>query len=380
MARPATDGAVQAVVHAINDLGLRLLGRLSDEAAEENVLLSPWSVALALAVVYNGAAGATARAMADTLGMAGLDLGDANRAFERLRRELSALGRQVELAEALSLWVDERHTLKRDYVLRVSAAYDAEVRNARFVDRRTVAAANAWVGERTGGRIPTLLGEGDLGPDAVLVMLSAVAFRGVWTVRFDPEQTGAGYWYPTTGARFPVAMMSQTGRYRYGRTDRVQAVSLPYADGRVRMYVLRPHDSVPLRTVRQELTARRWSEWTAQLREADGSIRIPRCTLRHDAELSGTLQALGMSAAFGSDADFRSIMDGAGQLSAVHHSTCVEVHEEGTEATAATSAVMIRSLRPAGFTLEIDRPFFFAIQDDQSRLLLFAGLVERPDG
>jgi serine protease inhibitor len=380
MARPAADGAVRAVVRAVNGVGLRLLGRLSDEAAEENVLVSPWSAALALALAYNGAAGATALAMAETLGLTALDLGDVNRAFERLRGQLSTLGPRVELAEAVSLWVDERHTLQRDFVLRASAAYDAEVRNARFADPRTVAAINAWAGERTGGRIPSLLGEGELGPDAVLVVLSAVAFRGVWTVRFDPGRTGEGSWRPTTGARIPVAMMSQTGRYRYRRTDRFQAVSLPYADGRVSMYVLRPHDGLPLRTFRRELSARRWSEWTAQLRESDGAISVPRCTLRHDAELSRPLQALGMSAAFGGGADFRAIMDGVGRLSAVHHSTCVELHEEGTEATAATAAVMTRSLRPAGFRLEVDRPFFFAIQDNQSRLLLFAGLVERPDG
>src|ERR1700744_2569186 len=57
---------------AINDFGLRLLQVLEDEKPGGNAVISPVSVALALAMTSNGSQGETHLAMATVLGITGL--------------------------------------------------------------------------------------------------------------------------------------------------------------------------------------------------------------------------------------------------------------------------------------------------------------------
>ena len=66
-------------------------------------------------------------------------------------------------------------------------------------------------------------------------------------------------------------------------------------------------------------------------------------------------------------------------ISQVKHGAFVEVNEEGTEATGATAVIMVDS--SAGWESPrfiVDRPFFFAIQDDVTGAILFAGVIVEP--
>jgi serpin B len=70
-------------------------------------------------------------------------------------------------------------------------------------------------------------------------------------------------------------------------------------------------------------------------------------------------------------------------LWAVIHKAFVDVNEEGTEAAAATGAVMkaralIRVQEPAIF--RADHPFVFMIRDNRSGSILFVGRVTNPLG
>ncbi len=88
-----------------------------------------------------------------------------------------------------------------------------------------------------------------------------------------------------------------------------------------------------------------------------------------------------MEIAFSGDADFSKLSDEPTAISEVRHKTFIEVNEEGTEAAAATSVAMVRTSMPVHppFQMTMDRPFFFAIRDDQTKALLFMGSVVEPN-
>jgi serpin B len=89
-----------------------------------------------------------------------------------------------------------------------------------------------------------------------------------------------------------------------------------------------------------------------------------------------------MTDAFSPNANF-SGMDGERDLciSAVVHKAFVDVDEEGTEAAAATGAVMksmavmLPRLTP---TFRADHPFVFLIRDNHSGSILFLGRLRKP--
>jgi serpin B len=178
-------------------------------------------------------------------------------------------------------------------------------------------------------------------------------------------------------------MMSQRGDYRYYETDQFQAIKLPYGKTpRLGMYLFLPKKSSSLADLETTLTAEHWQQWMTQFRMRQGSIQMPRFKLEYEVELKRALSALGMGVAFdGATANFGGISSLATKIDQVKHKTFVEVNEEGTEAAAATSiGIRATSAMPVNepFRLVVDRPFFCAIQDNQTGTILFMGAIVDP--
>lgn len=65
-------------------------------------------------------------------------------------------------------------------------------------------------------------------------------------------------------------------------------------------------------------------------------------------------------------------------LSKVVHKAFVEVNEEGTEAAAATAAIMMLRCARIPATFIADHPFLFFIRHNPSSSILFAGRYSSP--
>jgi serpin B len=115
-------------------------------------------------------------------------------------------------------------------------------------------------------------------------------------------------------------------------------------------------------------------------------ISLPRFGFEFELRLNQLLEDLGMRSAFRpppgpGTADFTGITAGPELfVTDVLHKAFVTVDEEGTEAAAATAAVLAGFSAPLDppLTLRFDRPFLFLIQDDATGAPIFAGVVENP--
>lgn len=93
--------------------------------------------------------------------------------------------------------------------------------------------------------------------------------------------------------------------------------------------------------------------------------------------------ALGIVDAFGPQADFSGVSSEPGfALGEVLHRAFVDVDEEGTEAGAATVAMMLAAAlwAPKPREVRVDRPFLFVISDRPTGSILFMGRVVDPRG
>jgi serpin B len=107
--------------------------------------------------------------------------------------------------------------------------------------------------------------------------------------------------------------------------------------------------------------------------------------LEYEASLNQLLSSLGMDRAFDADqAEFDLIYSSGDPLyiSQVNHKSFIRVDEEGTEAAAATAVMAVTGAlfpRPEKpFTMIVDRPFFFVIREEWTKMILFAGFVVEP--
>lgn len=368
------------LVDANTKFGFKLFSEVLKQDSNNNIFVSPTSVAIALSMTYNGASGATQEEMAKTLEVQGLSLGAINQANNTLKTTLENPDPDVQLSIANSLWARKGINFKRDFLQQNRDFYGAKVTELDFAKPNAPGIINNWVQENTRGKIDGIVK--DIHPDQVLFLINAIYFKGNWTKPFDKSQTVNRPFYLADGSEKQHPMMSQSGKYQYYENNTFQAVSLPYGKGRLSFYVFLPKENTSLDDFQQQLSLENWQQWVSQFHRRQGSIQLPRFKFDYEIQLNNSLKALGMENAFdASKADFSNMTSASVVINEVKHKTFVEVNEEGTEAAAATSVGMMLTsaqIPEEPFQMIVNRPFFCAIRDNQTGTILFMGSIREP--
>jgi serine protease inhibitor len=368
------------LLNANTRFGFKLFSAVTKQDAGKNVFISPSSVAIALAMAYNGANGETQQAMARTLELQGMSLQELNQANASLKSLLADPDPEVQLAIANSLWTRQGISFKPEFIQRNRQFYQAKVSELDFDNPRSVATINTWVRQNTRDKIDTIIDSID--SNDVMFLINAIYFKGNWSRKFEPQDTSLQAFHLLNNQQKKHPMMAQSGEYRYYETSQFQAVRLPYGTNqRVSLYVFLPQSSSSLADFQKNLTAENWEQWMAQFRQRQGSIQVPRFKLEYDVQLKSVLSQLGMAEAFSSRANFSGLSSVPTKIDEVKHKTFVEVNEAGTEAAAVTSiGIRATSARPIEepFRMVVDRPFLCAIRDDQTGTIVFMGAISNP--
>ncbi|MGO4786586.1 serpin family protein [Paenibacillus sp. 2KB_20] len=368
------------MVEAQNDFGLRLHQALSNspEYKNGNLIISPYSITQALALAYNGTVGDTAAEMSDVLGWKGMSVDDINEGNRQLRSLLEN-GGGVVLNVANSVWHQQGLEMKKPYLQTVKDSYRAEVKEANLMHADAMDAINQWVNDKTSGMIPSIY---DKPPGGVAVLINAIYFNGGWMDEFDPANTVEEEFTLSDGTTQKIPMMKREARYSYKEGASWQAIRIPYGDGRMHMLVILPKETSSMDELQQQL----WkdaSAWKDDFSHETIQLGLPKFKVEQTFELPDALQSLGMIQAFDRDAaDFSAMADDGEKfwIEKVKHKTVVDVSEKGTEAAAITAVMVetgaVQLTEP--IAMNVDRPFFFAIEDRDTGTWLFMGSVLRP--
>ncbi len=359
-------------------------------ASNGNLVFSPASISIALAMVYAGAAGSTASEMAATMhytlpperlhpAFDALDLALASRG----EGKLGADGGPMRLHVVNAAWGERTYTFKSDYLDTLAMNYGAGLNLLDFINAYDAAriTINDWVAEQTENRIKDLLPDGSLDSATRLVLTNAVYFNAAWMQPFDPENTHDGVFNLLDGT-------TVTTKFMGGSLDNVQAlqgdgfaaVALPYQDDSLSLLVVVP-DTGTLAAFESSLDATKLGAIVAGLTSQHVVLTLPRFRTETSQSLEDLLQALGMTSAFVfGQADF-SGMDGTHNLfiSRVIHKAFIDVAEKGTEAAAATAVVMKAGSAPSsGLNIYANRPFLYFLRDQPTGAVIFMGRVLDP--
>ncbi|HEX9729072.1 MAG TPA: serpin family protein [Gemmatimonadales bacterium] len=379
----ALSAAETDLITADNQFAFALFGAILDEAdPDDNVFISPLSVAMALGMTLNGAAGDTRDAMRATLRFTGLNQQQINGAYRSLIDLLRGIDPNVEFLLANSIWYRQEFTIAPAFLELNRTYFDAEVQALDFAASGASDTINGWVDERTNGRIREIV-PARLPDDAIMYLINAIYFKGAWTYQFDPKDTRPSPFRLAGGGETQVPMMSQDALpvFHYQDAD-VEVVDLSYGGGAYRMTIALPDAPGDIAQLTGGLSQARWTSWTAALDSAELLVGIPTFTLETTLSLEDVLDTLGMGVAFcdSGTADFSALYPAAqpGQvcITSVKHKTYVDVNEEGTEAAAVT-AVEVGTVS-APLAVWVDRPFVFVIRERLSGTIVFMGRVMNP--
>jgi serpin B len=371
------------IVTADNEFGLSVLKTLQAQQGRINIAISPLSLSIALQILYNGAAGTTQDAIAQTLQLGNLTRQQVNDANAALQASLVNPDPMVELKIANSLWLH----LGDDTLLPAFTQMDQNYYGAMIGD---LAGApdnvNAWVAKETNGLIPDILPRGNYS-DVSAVIANVVYFKGQWTSTFDPNSTRPAPFTLSDGTSASVKMMYQSGTFAFLQGDDFQMVRLPYGQGRMSMLILLPDSTRSLESFLADITVDTLNTLIGRMESEFGDVTLPAFKVISNNDMGLILETLGMGVAFdcssstssSQHADFSALTPNHVCVEHVSHNAWIQVDEMGTVAAAATTInIGITALPQRQFAITMDHPFLYAIRDDDTGELLFIGTLMDP--
>jgi serine protease inhibitor len=360
-----------------------LLKQIAGEQPGINIFISPFSVSTVLQMVANGAAGDTKTEMQRVLKTTGLPPEALNAAGKDLNQSLNSQT-NVILNLANAIWYKNEFHLKPEFVSVNKEFFKAELGGVDFTKPESAQTINDWAETSTHGKIKQVV-RWPFDPLTRVILANAIYFKGKWERPFDKHATKDRAFYVLPGGTpKQVPTMWQHGRFNYQQGDGFQAVRLPYAGGHLQMYLFLPNTNSSPAKLLADLNAGTWqNKIPPKFQDLEGTLALPRFKLYYDTTLNKPLKALGMRQAFTVDADFSAMADKPLFVSEVKQKSFVEVNEEGTEAAAVTTATLGCAALPRPnnlFEMIVDRPFLFVIADDQTKSVLFMGVIYDPAG
>lgn len=372
MARPAA-----SIDYAPLRLGSRALGydlgrALIDKAGDGNLVYSPASLAIAFAMLREGADARTGAVIDRVLHLPT----DRHASYNGLVTALDDPGAGNVLALGNGIFLQDGYLVKQPFLAALKHWYGAGVMQTDFTSGQGVDDINGYVSDKTRGRIPHLIDQ--LPPDEVMMLVNTVFLDAKWQVPFQKYGTVTEPFMTGAGAEASVSMMRRTGEIEYAHGHDWQAVRLPYRGSRLSMWVLLPRgDAAPVELLSPAALAAAGSGFTA----TDVDLSLPRWDFDNTFDLVKTLESLGMRGVFNGAGDFSAITsDPTFEVTQVFQQANVTVGETGTVAAAATGvgaeAESAVAVPPVAF--DADHPFAFAIMDDTTGTPLVEGTVADP--
>ena len=376
-----------AAAAAVNAFGLDLYRAVA--VGTNNVVVSPASVALALAMARAGARGETAEQMDAVLRRFGADelaswpaaLDAALAARSGTFRDQDGSDLEVTLRIANAPFAQRGLALEEAYLQALASRFGAGLRLVDYIAatedaRQTI---NAWVDEQTEQRIPELLVPGVLTPLSRLTLVNAIYLKAPWRTPFIAEATAPAPFTRLDGSVVEVPTMAVGAGFRYASGAGWRAVELPYLGDQLALTIIVPDD---LTSFEAGLDGAGLEAIVTALADRTVDLALPRFGIETKAPLGPALRALGMPAAFEpTEADFSGITTAEELfIHDVVHPANIDVDEKGTEAAAATAVVMGVTAAPIDppVTFRADRPFVFALRDLETGAVLFLGRVTDP--
>jgi serpin B len=371
------------LIEADNAFGLEIFQKIRNSSQDENIMISPLSISVALAMAYNGADGDTKTEMEKTLKLYGLTPEEINTAYKSLIAALQSVDEKVVFELANAIFHKDGFAVKADFLNINKNYYDAEATSLDFNSPAAVKTINDWVATKTHDKILSIIDK--LSADDRMVLLNAVYFNGVWTKEFNKDGTKMGNFVKKNGESIEVPMMNKEDKLEYTSNASFQAIKLPYGKGQFNMVVMLPTENKNSQNIIDELSADKLRNWEKEFKtEEHIVVTMPRFKFAFEAGLNEVLKEMGMPKAFSGEADFSKITGKKDlYISSVRHKSFIDVNENGTEAAAVTSITFTTTSAGPGTIQKIyftvDKPFVFAITEKDTGAILFMGEVQNPE-
>lgn len=366
---------------ANGNFAFKLFGQVNECASpENNIIISPLSIAYALSMTLNGASESTEQAMLRALELYGYTKDEVNMAIDNISKILFDKDKGVDITLANSIWSRDDIQINDKFEAILKQFYNAESRQFKARDKKTVSLVNNWIADKTDKMITNMLDNVD--DNIIMMLVNAICFKGKWAYPFDEEMTTDEPFFLTANKQTTAKMMNITRKFDYFNGEGYSMVELPYGDGDFVIDIFLPDKENDINMFLSTFGIDEFTNAVQNKTNENIKLSLPRFKYEYKKELKDILSDMGMAVAFGNNANFSGISPNMQlAIGEVTHKAFIETTEEGTKAAAATVVgIKLMSARPIEpITFIVDRPFFYTIREIESGTTVFMGKVVNPE-
>ncbi len=366
-----------AFVQGENQFAISLYGKLAEQPG--NFVVAPYSVALALGMVYAGARGHTAAEIAAALHVQNMSLA----AFEQqAAKPVLAVTGLGTFTNASALWVQRGFAVPSAFRHTIQQTFSGSVSEVDFSNPDDAAdRINTWADASTQGMIQNAFTPQMFRPAPDMVLANAVYFKAVWQKPFDKRVTRPWLFHVAPGRDVSVPMMTINGTFLLAQEPKAQILTLPYK-GDASMIIILPKARFGLPAIEAGLSDGELNRWLADQQEAAQTVvSLPKFRATSTSTLQAPLAALGVKAVFAPGlANLSGMSAQAAYLSAMIQKTFIDVNESGTEAAGVAGSFSAGASFGAPPTPQFiaGHPFLYLIRANSTGAILFMGRVVNP--
>lgn len=352
---------------------------------KENIVLSPASIKILLALLLEGASGQTEKEFIDALRLPE----DKVQALGVLQRQLASLKNinsaiKIDTQNKVFFAVDEK--VSKRYVDVLSKNYGAEFENVNFLKQdEAINTINTWVNQVTRGLITSLVTKDDLDTGTRLLLANCMYFKGEWKYAFDPKHSYTHYFYNSPEPELKTKYMTAEMLIKYHEDEELDAkiAEIPFKDERYTFTVVLPNKRDGITKLLKDLQHNALLKLFSETKNTAVKVTLPRTTIQFKTPLAQILSSpdIEIKDVFTSKANLNGILEMSKPILVkdIFHNAKIELTEEGARAAASSGSNIV--LLSASFSPEFkaDHPFVYFIRDTQDSGFLFEGVLSSPD-
>ena len=341
---------------------------------DNNTLISPVSVMMALSMMGNGAKGETLAELEEVFGttVENLDV-----YFWEYQARLPK-GEDYQLHIANSIWInnDNHFSVNPDFIRENQNYYYAGIYKTHF-NENALKHINQWVEKNTKGMITDMISE--IPESTMMYMINALAFDAKWESPYREYSVRTDTFTKENGETQEVSFMHSTEGGLL-EDENTMGFSKYYKNGTYAFVALLPQEGISMEDYVATLSGEKIRALLENQRRSIVHASLPKFEDECTFDMISILEKMGIKTAFDIG---KADLSGIGTydevntyIGSVAHKTYISVAEQGTKAGAVTaitdnagSAMMeVQEVR-------LNRPFVYMIMDCEENLPLFMGVV-----
>ena len=336
----------------------------------KNVIFSPLSLEIDLAMLLNGLQGETLQELLEIMHLPGYTISEINQYFNDLSNGIAEADNVTRFSSANSLWYNKQYQVIPDYKQTLKEYYNCEFFPVVYGEE-TTKKINKWAEERTYGRIDRIIDHTT--SDDIYHLINAVYFRSPWSKK--KYKCGMQTFTNANGTTTQVEMFS--GQiYGHITTSEFTATILPFSNSAFGMFFILPNEGVSFSEVYQAIksSGETFSNMP-NLRKV--VVKLPIFEAEYETDITSVLGNMGGEELFSKSGGLQILKNLSLSIPPIIKQIAnISVNEEGAEAAAVTSFSASSDGQSAEpMYLTFDRPFIYGIVERSTGTPLFIGEI-----